>query len=47
LYICALGFEDGSLGSNIALKEKNFKTKKSLIIKYDSYVKDNEKDKKD
>lgn len=45
LYICALGFEDRSLGSNRKLKEKKFKTKKTLIIKYDSYKEDNEKDK--
>ncbi len=45
LYICALGFEDRSFGSNNALKEKNFKTKKTLVINYDSYIQNNEKDK--
>ena len=45
LYICALGFEDRSLGSNMALKKNRFKTKKTLIIEYDSHVLNNEKNK--
>ena len=43
LYICAMGFEDRSLGSNQHLLENNFRAKKTLAIKYDSYVKENEK----
>jgi len=44
LYICGMGFEDRSLGSNKFLLEKNFKTKNTLVIKYDSYFKENEHD---
>ena len=47
LYICALGFEDRSLGSNKALLAKNFKAKKILVIKYDSYNEENEQNKQD
>ncbi len=45
LYICALGFEDRSLGSNKELLSSNFKAKTSLIIEYDTYVEENERDK--
>lgn len=47
LYICALGFEDRSLGSNLVLLEKSFRTKKTLVVKYDSYKEENEKNKQD
>lgn len=45
LYICAIGFEDRSLGSNKHLLEKQYKAKKTLVVRYDSYVEENEKDK--
>lgn len=43
LYICAMGFEERSLGSNIELQNKNFKSKSAFIIKYTKYVHENEK----
>ena len=45
VYICALGFEDRSFGSNKELLSLNFKTKNSLIIEYDTYAEYNERDK--
>ena len=45
LYICALGFEDRSLGSNKDLLSSNFKTKTTLIIEYDTHIEYNERDK--
>lgn len=43
LYVCAMGFEERSLSSNIELQNKNFKAKTTFIIKYTNYVQENEK----
>lgn len=43
LYICAMGFEDRSLGSNEKLDEKNYKSKSTVVITYAQYVEDNTK----
>lgn len=45
LYLCAIGFEDRSLASNKQLLQMNFKTKKSILLQYDEYKKENEEKK--
>ena len=42
LYICVMGFEDRCLGSNKKLSDNNFKSKQTIIIKYDVYKNENE-----
>lgn len=42
IYICAMGFEDRSLGSNLALFENGFRCRRSLVMNYIDYVKENE-----
>lgn len=42
LYICVMGFEDRCLGSNKKLSDNNFKSKQTIIIKYDVYENENE-----
>lgn len=44
LYICAMGFEPRCVEGNRYLLNKNFKTKKTAVLRYVSYSKDNEKD---
>ncbi len=47
LYICSLGFEDRSLGSNNHLIQKKIKAKHTLVIRYDENVDENESKKDD
>ncbi|MBM3910555.1 MAG: hypothetical protein FJ356_02775 [Thaumarchaeota archaeon] len=47
LYITAMGFEDRSLGSTKDLLDNNYKTNKAIVIRYNNYVKENERHRKD
>lgn len=41
VYVCAMGFEDRSLGSNRDLSQKNFSSKFTCILKYDIHKTEN------
>ncbi|CUR51355.1 protein of unknown function [Nitrosotalea devaniterrae] len=47
LYICALGFEDRSLGSNNKILKSGIQAKYSIILQYTTNKKDNEENKSD
>lgn len=44
LYICAMGFEDRSISSNEHLVKMGYKAKNMFVVRYDSYVIENEKE---
>ena len=44
LYITSTGFEERNLGSTKKLLKNNFKTKTTIVVRYENYVNENEND---